>query len=94
MACTTGSSEGLREEEVLHIDDDEGGFGRIDGDGNRGCGDRDSWCRNRGLWRGWMGKVETMIGVVQPKVRGLPDERLPRWMSRRGDGLHIEITGM
>lgn len=49
MACTTGSSEGLREEEVLHIDDDEGGFGRIDGDGNRGCGDRDSWCRDRGL---------------------------------------------
>ena len=93
MACSARSSEGLGEEEVLHVDDDESRFGGVDGNGDGGGFECDFGGRNWGRWRGRMGEVKAMMRVVQPEVGWLPDERLSCWVFWVGIGLHPEVTG-
>lgn len=65
-----GAADGGRQEEVLHVDDDEGGFGGVDGDGGRGG------CEVEARRDGWggggcgVGEVEAVGGSVEPEVGG------------------------
>jgi len=64
------TAEGWREEEVLHVDDDEGCFGGVEGYGVGGCGEGEARVDWRGGW-GWrVGEVEAGGGVVEPEVFG------------------------
>ncbi len=69
MAGTVGcAAQGFREEEVLHVDYDEGCFLGIDGYGGCGCLEADARGDWGGLWVGRVGQVETVAGAVEPEV--------------------------
>ena len=91
MACATGSSEGFREEEVLHVDDDEGGFGGVDGDGDGGGLDGEFGVWDGGCWGCWVREVEAAGRVVEPEVGRLADERLARWCLWFWDSTHADV---
>ena len=71
MPGTLGiAAESRREEEVLHVNDEESCFGGVEGYLICGCGKieaRVDWRGGRG-WR--VGEVETGGGVVEPEVFG------------------------
>ena len=94
VACTAGSPEGFGEEEVLHIDDDEGGFGGGDGDGDGGGLYGGFWGGDGGGWGVGVGEVEAVGGVVEPEVGGLADERFAGWRGRLGSGTHVVFVSM
>ena len=62
------AAEGRREEEVLHVDDEEGCFGGVEGDGVCGCLEGEARVDWRGGWCWRVGEVEAGGGVVEPEV--------------------------
>lgn len=74
MSCSLGAAKGRTQEEALHVDDDEGGFGGVDGDGFGGGLDCDGWGDG---WRGgcgWMGEVEAGLGGIEPETLVVADD--------------------
>lgn len=64
------AAEGRREEEVLHVDDEEGCFGGVEGDGVCGCLEGEARVYRRGGQGCGVGEVEAGGGVVEPEVFG------------------------
>lgn len=94
MACAAGSPEGFGEEEVLHVDDDEGGFRGGDGDGDSGGLDGGFGGGDGGGWGIGVREVEAVGGVVEPEVGGLADERLAGWRGGLGSGSHVDFVDL
>ena len=63
------------QEEVLHVDDDEGGFGWVEGYGFGGGFDTHAGRNGRGFRCGGVGEVEACCGVVEPEGGGGADYR-------------------
>jgi len=67
------AAEGRVQEEVLHVDDDEGCFAWVDGDGGCGCAEVETGGYGGGEW-GWrVGEVEAVVGAVEPEVGGVAE---------------------
>lgn len=66
--ATRRAAEGGGQEEILHVDDDERSFGRIDCDWDRGRLDGEGGSRDRVSWGGRMREVEAVGAVVEPEV--------------------------
>lgn len=80
------AAEGRVQEEVLHVDDDEGCFERVDGDGGCGCADAEAGGDGWGGW-GWrVGEVEALGWVVEPEIRGVAEGGVARGVA--GGGRH------
>ena len=94
MACAAGAPEGFGEEEILHVDDDEGGFGGGDGDGDGAGLDGGFGGGGGGCWGVGVREVETVGGVVEPEVGGLADEGLACLRGGLGSGTHVGFAGI
>lgn len=63
------------QEEVLHVDDDERGFGRVEAYGRGGGFDTHSGRNGRGGRCGGVGEVEACCAVVKPEGGAVADYR-------------------
>lgn len=83
------AAEGGGEEEVLHVDDDKGCFGGVDGDGGCGCAEAEAGGYGGGGW-GWrVREVEALGWVVEPEVGEVAEGGVARGVAgggRRGGG--------
>lgn len=68
VASTTCSTKGFGEEEVLHVDNNEGRFGGIDCDRDGSGFDSEFRCSDRVRRGNGMRQVKPMCAVMEPEV--------------------------